>query len=171
MVLVIGVFIVIVYMDDDETNPSSAENNAGETTKENSEPEKDTNKKEKTSTLDPFNQKYKQEELTDTHFRNYLHKMSHQKVIAEDKWGFYKITDERIAWLLESLETDDVKKRLTDGDIYLDILTRWEKSDFSQVDEDHNVIWRLQGGTVGKATGIFTEEEEETYIKNNTESE
>lgn len=173
VVIVIAVFTVIVYMDDDNTNPNAAENNEDETIQEDSKPQtdtKDTKKADSTSTLDPFNQKHKQEELTDTHFRNYIHKMSHQKVIAEDKWGFYEITNERIAWLLESLETDDVRKRLTDGDVYLEILDRWANDDFSRVDEDHNVIWRLQGGNIGKATGIYDKEQEEAYIKSTDES-
>ncbi|MDX1771457.1 MAG: DUF6241 domain-containing protein, partial [Planococcaceae bacterium] len=40
----------------------------------------------------------------------------------------------------------------------------WEEDDFSRVDEDHNIIWSLQNGTVGRATGILTYEEELRFI-------
>lgn len=97
-------------------------------------------------------------------------KMSHQKVKAEDKWGFFEMTEERINWLRESLEQEAIMSHLTDADVYLDILNRWHEGDFSEVDQDHNAIWRLQGGSIGKATGILSEEKEEHYIKNKSES-
>ncbi|WP_408640759.1 DUF6241 domain-containing protein [Salipaludibacillus keqinensis] len=46
------------------------------------------------------------------------------------------------------------------------MLERWEEGDFSQADDDHNAIWRLQGGTKGYAEGLLTEEEEKQYIEN-----
>ena len=42
-------------------------------------------------------------------------------------------------------------------------------SDFSQVDQDHNTVWRLQGGTIGEATGILTPKEEQAYIESHKE--
>lgn len=111
--------------------------------------------------INPFGDLKKLEDLTDGDYQNYIHKMSHQKVRADVKWGFYEITSERIYWLLEGL--DQVK--LEHREIYRDILERWVNDDFSQVDKDHNSIWRLQGGTIGEATGILSPEEEEEYIK------
>lgn len=120
----------------------------------------------------PFNQKYNQGQLTDAHYLEYIHKMSHQKIIADSKWGFFEMTDERIDWLIEALD-HDATSRLTERDIYLDILTRWKNKDFSQVDKDHNTVWRLQGGVgenaAGEATGISDEESEKKYIEINIE--
>lgn len=117
----------------------------------------------------PFNQKVEQTDLNDAHVQDYIHKMSHQKVIAEAKWGFFEITDERIDWLLEGLQ--NTERELRDKNKYIDILQRWHDGDFSRIDKDHNVIWELQGGTVGEATGIMSEEEEDKYIKKTKEAD
>ncbi|WP_170158499.1 DUF6241 domain-containing protein [Aquisalibacillus elongatus] len=88
--------------------------------------------------------------------------MSHQKVRASEKWGFYLFADERFAWLKEGVET--VQENLTHDQVYLAILNRWENGDFSKADRDHNTIWELQGGTVGRASGVLRPEEEEENI-------
>ena len=49
----------------------------------------------------------------------------------------------------------------------LQILAKWEREDFSQIDHDHNYFWKKQGGTIGKAYGIMTEEQEKEFIENN----
>lgn len=99
-----------------------------------------------------------------------IHKMSHQKIKAEDgkKWGSLQITDERIARLIEVVKHN--QGRYEDPQLYLNILERWQAGDFSQADEDHNDIWNLQGGTVGKATGVLSEKEEAEYVKRNFEN-
>ncbi|MFC7062086.1 DUF6241 domain-containing protein [Halobacillus seohaensis] len=108
----------------------------------------------------PFGMDIKQEELSGNKIRSYIHGMSHQKVEASKKWGFYQIHDERIDWLLNGLDKTDT----INEDIYRDILIKWKAGDFSEVDKDHNTIWNMQGGTVGKTTGILSEEEEKEYI-------
>ncbi|MBO1004757.1 DUF6241 domain-containing protein [Pseudogracilibacillus auburnensis] len=110
--------------------------------------------------LNPFCEKVSLEDLSDTEYRNYIHEMSHQKVIADQKWGFYEITTERIDWLLDGLE----QAELTDRKIYRDILQRWKEGNFTKVDQDHNAVWALKNGTVGKATGILSPKQEENYI-------
>ncbi|WP_411675014.1 DUF6241 domain-containing protein [Cytobacillus kochii] len=45
------------------------------------------------------------------------------------------------------------------------MLDKWSKGDFSNVDNDHNYFWSLQNGTIGKATGILSPEEEEAFIE------
>ncbi|MBU6081555.1 MULTISPECIES: DUF6241 domain-containing protein [Allobacillus] len=109
----------------------------------------------------PFGQKREQSELNEAYYREYIHGMSHQKVKANKKWGFYLITQERIDWLLNGLDEISINNE----DIYRDILTRWSNGDFSQADEDHNTIWRMQNGTVGEAYGVMSEEEEAAYIE------
>lgn len=111
--------------------------------------------------LNPFGEDKEQSDLTDYDYQEYIHGMSHQKVKADEKWGFYEITEKRIDWLLEGLDKVEVENKLT----YKTILIKWADGDFSTVDEDHNRIWELQGGNVGKATGILSPEEEQKYIK------
>jgi hypothetical protein len=111
--------------------------------------------------LNPFGQTTTQEELTDIHFQEYIHGMSHQKVKAPEKWGFYQINSERIDWLLEGLD----KSELISRNLYREILEKWANGDFSSADDDHNAIWELQGGTIGKATGVLSSEEEKVYIE------
>ncbi len=93
--------------------------------------------------------------------QNAIHGMSHQKVIAESKWGFIPMTHERISRLIVVVE----ENKYISAPVYLDILNRWSNNDFSRVDEDHNAIWDLQEGNVGRATGIFTFEEEKEFIE------
>ncbi len=111
--------------------------------------------------LNPFGDSTPQQQLTDKDYQNYIHQMSHQKVEAEEKWGFYLITDERIEWLLQGLDKVELGENES---TYQAILERWQAGDFSQVDEDHNAIWRMQGGTIGKATGILSESAEKAFI-------
>ncbi|PLR67062.1 MULTISPECIES: DUF6241 domain-containing protein [Bacillaceae] len=102
--------------------------------------------------------------ISEDQIQKYLHGMSHQKVEAKDKWSHYEITEERILYLIKQIESDaDIEH----SDLYLDILSRWLKNDFSRADKDHNAIWSLQGGTIGKATGILSEEEEMQYLTEN----
>lgn len=109
----------------------------------------------------PFGESKAHRHLRDGDYQNYIHQMAHQKVIADVKWGFIEITEERIDWLLKGLQETELEHE----DVYRDILERWATDNFGQVDQDHNTIWRLQGGTIGEATGILSPEEEEAYIK------
>lgn len=92
-----------------------------------------------------------------------IHAMSHQKVKAEDKWTSILMTPERVNRLLEVVSVK-VQRFEKNGPLYLEILQRWASGDFSKVDQDHNAIWQLQGGTVGQATWILTEQQEEDFI-------
>ncbi|WP_281659523.1 DUF6241 domain-containing protein [Halobacillus sp. Cin3] len=104
----------------------------------------------------PFGSEKRQNELTDSDYQSYIHSMSHQKVKADKKWGFTTIHPERIDWLLEGLDQTTLTHRQT----YEEILTKWHAGDFSTADEDHNRIWTLQNGNVGKATGLLSPQEE-----------
>ncbi|WP_117161077.1 DUF6241 domain-containing protein [Paraliobacillus sp. X-1268] len=161
---VVGYFGFIVYQDfaneDDETVEEVADSEETQEVTELSEEKFENNEG---SELNPFGDSVTQEQLDDEDYQEYIHQMSHQKVIADEKWGFYLITDERINWLIEGL--DQVELGETES-IYGAILKRWANADFSQVDQDHNTIWRLQGGTIGKATGVMSESEEEAFINN-----
>ncbi|WP_102026587.1 DUF6241 domain-containing protein [Salirhabdus sp. Marseille-P4669] len=111
--------------------------------------------------LNPFGTKVAMEQLDDAHYQEYIHGMSHQKVRAEKKWGFYELHPRRVEWLLEGLEKVDLQHE----QVYRNILEKWAQGDFSEVDRDHNAIWSIQGGTVGRATGILSTAEEQEYIE------
>ena len=89
--------------------------------------------------------------------------MSHQKVKAEDKWGFLPLTKDRVKRLLEVVK--DGQETYKHADTYLTILESWNNQEFSSVDKHHNAIWRLQSGTIGRATGILSAAEEKAYIE------
>ncbi|WP_223700437.1 DUF6241 domain-containing protein [Sutcliffiella deserti] len=106
----------------------------------------------------PFNHRGS---LTEVDVQNYIHWMSHQKVKADEKWTHYKLTPERVEWLLAEVKVRDYNHE----DIYLEILSKWKKGNFDRADQDHNRIWSLQKGTIGKATGVLTPEEEKEYLE------
>jgi hypothetical protein len=74
-----------------------------------------------------------------------IQQMAHQKIIAEMKEGSIMNTPERIDILLQMVEEN--KDKYERHETYLDILKRWKKVDFSIVDDDHNVLMRIRGGT------------------------
>ncbi|MFF2175120.1 DUF6241 domain-containing protein [Lysinibacillus sp. NPDC058147] len=96
-----------------------------------------------------------------------IHSMSHQKVEAKVKWGQTQITQAKVDRLLAVVKMNDYKYK----ELYISILERWSKDDFSHSVEDHNSIWELQGGdesrNSGKAIRLLTPAEEQTYIENN----
>ncbi|QHA37901.1 hypothetical protein D5E69_20390 [Rossellomorea marisflavi] len=96
--------------------------------------------------------------------RQYIHAMSHQKVRAGEKWSFFEITDERIAFLLQQLD----EKNYKNDEEYREILTQWQKGDFSQVVGDHNTVWSLMGGNIGKAKGLLPAKQEKEYLEKQT---
>ena len=154
--IALGLIVALSFIKVDSTNVIQAEQ------------EQTEKEEEKSTELNPFGNTVQKENIRDGQVLRYIHGMSHQKVQAEDKWGFYLITDERVNWLLDAVKHNE--PYLKHSEEYIDILTRWSNGDFSQVDKDHNFIWKLQGGTKEseKATGILSEEEEKEYI-NNTE--
>ncbi len=111
--------------------------------------------------LNPFGDSKTQEQLANSDYQEYIHQMSHQKVEADEKWGFYLITEERITWLLTGLEQVNLGENEA---VYQPILERWNNGDFSHSAKDHNTVWRMQGGTIGKATGVLSESAEEAFI-------
>ena len=96
-----------------------------------------------------------------------IHNMSHQKVEAKVKWGHTQITQAKVDRLLEVSKESNYKFK----ELYIEILERWSKGDFSHAVEDHNAIWEIQGGdestNSGKAIRLLTLAEEQAYIENN----
>ncbi|MBN8207880.1 hypothetical protein JI666_03860 [Bacillus sp. NTK071] len=102
---------------------------------------------------------------SENEFQDYIHGMTHQKVVAKQKWGIYQISDERIDSMLGVLEkikgTPDEYEHF---DFYLETLNQWDEDNYQNAVEVHNHIWRLNGGTIGKAKRLMTNEEEQKYI-------
>jgi uncharacterized protein YxeA len=92
-----------------------------------------------------------------------MHKMTHQKVKASEKWGAIPMTDETINEVLNIVTSSDYPHK----EDLLSILDKWKNGQFKNVDSDHNYFWNYQGGTIGKAKGTLTSKEEEEFIKNN----
>jgi len=91
--------------------------------------------------------------LLEEQVQTIIHSMSHEKVIAEHKFGLISMAPERIVRLIDVIETN--YNEYEHSDLYLDILNRWNAGDFTVADKDHNAIWELQGGGVGEATGVL----------------
>ncbi len=100
-----------------------------------------------------------------------IHSMSHQKVEASVKWGHTQLTQEKVDRLLAVCKMNDYKY----NELYIPILERWSKGDFSHAIDDHNKIWELQGGedsrNAGRATRLLTPEEEKAYIDHNLKAD
>ncbi|MGR3766049.1 DUF6241 domain-containing protein [Rossellomorea sp. NS-SX7] len=168
LLTVMGVYLVVGSLDQPErdaetaVSPDSSENAADSSVAV----EADGDVSDATVEADmpnPFEKKVKTP-LKETHMQQYIHAMSHQKVQAKEKWSFFKITDERIDFLLNQLEVNKFEHE----DLYRGILKSWKEGDFSDADTDHNRIWSLQGGTIGEATGVMSEKAEETFLQEQT---
>ncbi len=92
-----------------------------------------------------------------------MHKMTHQKVKAEDKWGAIPMSKNTVSQVLEFLK----KSQFASKDDLIEIAEKWKNGNFQTVDHDHNYFWNWQGGTVGRAYGVMSTAEEEEFIKNN----
>ncbi|PEI94990.1 hypothetical protein CN679_04865 [Bacillus pseudomycoides] len=98
-----------------------------------------------------------------------MHKMTHQKVMANEKNGFIAMSSDNIKKLRQLVNDSDM---LADKEKYSEILGRWEKGDFSQAVEEHNDMWERSGEiTHGKAYRLATQEEEKAYLEKQNEKE
>ncbi|MCM3571008.1 DUF6241 domain-containing protein [Neobacillus mesonae] len=169
VVLIFGTFGVYKYMDS-TTNAKLAEEKVTaepDTTTEKKE-EKDNTavKAEEDQTAKIGGVTYKvdlTEESSQDEVIDVMHKMTHQKVKAEEKWGAVPMIPDTIQQVYEIVSKSDFDRK----DELLSILEKWKKGQFSDVDSDHNYFWDYQDGTVGKAFGILSKEEEKKFIANN----
>ncbi|CAI8707375.1 hypothetical protein BHU24_12820 [Bacillus pseudomycoides] len=91
-----------------------------------------------------------------------MHKMVHQKVKSSEKWGFIEMTKKEIHNTKRAVESS---KNFNNKTRLLAILDRWDRGDFSQTVEEHNFLWKIQGGDTGKATERLSPAEEQQYLK------
>jgi len=80
---------------------------------------------------------------------NKVHQMANTLIVAEDNqvWGQQEITKEKIDELISDLNNSGLKYK---GQVII-ILNRWKSGDFSQIISDHNYVWNLLDGSVGRA--------------------
>lgn len=160
-----GVLIFVYFLFMDLKHSKNAENEKVEHHVNEQE-----NEEEKVKQVDsyenPFGDNIKKDGLDEQQIRKYVHGMSHQKVETEgeEKWIFYEITEERIDWLIDALNEENIDINQDDKFFYQETLNRWKNNDFSQAVSEHNVIWEKDGGNIGKAIRLFTEEEEKDYV-------
>jgi hypothetical protein len=100
-------------------------------------------------------------DMTEDEVQKAIHHMSHAKVYAKEKWSHLEPNQARIDRLLYVVERNE--NFLDYGNLYIRILERWQSGNFSNAVTDHNSIWDLQGGTIGEATRLLTEEEQAAY--------
>lgn len=153
--LIIIIFVIAftitswLYLFEDEGlfNEYEEPNNSNEKEKFNIE---DNDKK-----LSLFNL-FKYKNLT--YYLEKMHKMANTKIEAEDNkiWGEIKITEKKVNNLIKSIK-DSKRLKEKDKNMLLPILYRWEKGDFSNCVEDHNILWERLGGTIGKAIDLRKE--------------
>ena len=161
LIMAIGAYIVIGSLNK-ETSKDNTNKTLVESASEGTEDTSDTSDRETSveSNKNPFGEKVKTP-LKEAIIQQYIHAMSHQKVEAEEKWSFFKITEERIDYLLGQLEVNAYQHE----DLYKQILKSWKNGDFSNAASQHNEVWRFQDGTVGKATGLMSTKEEEAFLQ------
>ena len=154
LLTIVGVYLAVGNMNNIQTKKGSNQADVVSTAGV------ETNAPTHSGDENPFGEKVKTP-LSEDLIREYIHAMSHQKVRAKEKWSFFQITDERIDYLLGQLKIN----KYEDEYVYEDILTSWKEGDFSGVVEDHNTIWRMQDGNIGKATSPLNAEQEKKYIE------
>ncbi|WP_110928859.1 DUF6241 domain-containing protein [Bacillus massiliglaciei] len=92
-----------------------------------------------------------------------MHDMTHQKVKAREKWGAVPMIPETIAAVQDVIKHTEFEHKQE----LLEIVKQWKAGDFSQAVQQHNYFWEIQGGNVGDAYGLMSEEEEKKYIIKN----
>jgi hypothetical protein len=157
----LGVYIVLGSLNEPSEGVSSSETASNSETGDGTESDSGEDKTgDEAGTSNPFEEKVKTP-LSEKLVQQYIHAMSHQKVQAEEKWSFFKITDERIDFLLGQLEVNKYEHE----DLYKKILESWKEGDFSNAAGQHNAVWKLQGGTIGEATGVMSGKAEEAFLQ------
>ena len=81
-----------------------------------------------------------------------IHGMSHNVIIADEKWGKKAMTEENInTAIIQVLAINILPQEQND---LLQMLSAWKFGDFTKSASAHNYVWIKQGGTVGLATGV-----------------
>ncbi|MED0874722.1 PRK06770 family protein [Bacillus mobilis] len=106
----------------------------------------------------PINESSSEEEVITA-----MHHMTHQKVIAEKKWGVIPMSRKNAEKVRDILNNSNFEKKAE----LLEIAERWTKGEYYRVAQDHNYFWSIQDGYVGKATGVLDLASEKEFVLNN----
>jgi hypothetical protein len=115
-------------------------------------------KVEGATTTFPVDHNSSEEEVMDT-----MHYMTHQKVMAEKKVGAVEMSKENIEKIYNIVQSSDFKNKAT----LLEIAVKWSNGNFSDIIEDHNYFWKIEGGQVGEAYRVLKPSDEDKFINNN----
>lgn len=99
-----------------------------------------------------------------------IHRMTHEKVRAESKWGHLKISEERINEVISLLERYDVDNRTFLHEEMLD----WKDGDFSNSIKIHNILTQPSDERYvrpGKAYGLLSIQEQKEFKERYEENE
>ena len=95
----------------------------------------------------------------------FLHQMTHQKITADKKRGAVEMSEENIGNMLKIVQENyDYYEH---SEFYEETLLAWQDGNFSNAVSVHNTIWNWHNGTVGRATGFMSAEQEAEYVEKN----
>ena len=103
---------------------------------------------------------YVTENSTEREVITAMHRMTHQKVVAERKSGSIPMIQNNAKKLKEIINKSSFSKK----NELLAIANRWAQKDFSKIIEDHNYFSDVQEDNVCKATRAMDAVEEQHYI-------
>ncbi|ANU27590.1 DUF6241 domain-containing protein [Planococcus versutus] len=93
----------------------------------------------------------------------YMHQMTHQKIIATKKRGVIEMSPVNIESLL--LIVQENADHYEHADFYESTLAKWQEGNFSNAVTVHNTIWDWHNGTIGRATGLMSAEQEQEFVE------
>lgn len=96
-----------------------------------------------------------------------MHKMTHQKVKANDKWGVVPMTPSTVNEVYTVIDNSDFQLRSG----LLKIASKWKNGQYDSIVEDHNFFWKMQEGTIGKAYEKMSQVEERDFVLTNFNQE
>jgi hypothetical protein len=81
---------------------------------------------------------------------NFMHEMANGLIIPHDGkiWGVKEMNQDNINTALYMAENS---RQSEEKESLIEIARNWGKSDFSSIVDDHNFVWDMLGGTVGRA--------------------
>ena len=76
--------------------------------------------------------------------------MANTLILAEDNkiWGKVTVNKETVLELLNMLNKFKASK---EKDTFIAIAKNWQKGNFVNIVDDHNMVWKILEGTIGKA--------------------
>jgi len=79
-----------------------------------------------------------------------MHEMANTLILAEDNkiWGKVTVNKESVSELLNMLNNFKASK---EKDTFIAIAKNWQKGNFVNIVDDHNMVWKILEGTIGRA--------------------